>query len=299
MKPLVISFSGGRTSAMMTKYLLSKWSGKREILVIFANTGKEYPETLNFVNNCDKHFGFNTVWIESVQYHGERKGAGFKVVNFETANRDGAPFEDMIKKHGIPNEPFPHCSRELKGVPIKTYIREICKWKDYEIAIGYRIDEPKRYKNKKPKQIYPFALERPTTKLQVNQWWLKQPFDLDMSRFTKPSECRPFPEYMGNCNRCWKKAKRKLMTMILDDPENNDWWDEMEVKYGEFVPAAQIAHRVTPITFFRGSESMKDLIEDSKEPFVKSTDTFTLKQLMHSDPQLDFTNGCAESCEPF
>jgi len=207
MKPLVISFSGGRTSAMMTKYLLAKYSDKRDILVIFANTGREYEQTLEFVNNCDKYFGFNTVWVESVQYHGKRKGAGFKVVSFETANRDGEPFEDMIKKHGIPNAAFPHCSRELKAAPVKSYIRDVCKWDDYEIAIGYRIDEPKRWKTPKPKQVYPFATEYPVTKLMVNKWWLNQPFDLDMSRLR--SECKQFPEYMGNCDRCWKKAKRK------------------------------------------------------------------------------------------
>lgn len=297
MKPLVISFSGGRTSAMMTKYLLAKYTGKREILVIFANTGREHEETLQFVNNCDLHFKFNTVWIEAVQHHGKRKCAGYKVVTFETANRDGAPFEDMIKKYGIPNIDFPHCSRELKGNPVKSYIVDICKWLDYEIAIGYRFDEPKRYKKPKPKQVYPFVHEYPVTKLKVNQWWLKQAFDLDMSRFN--SECRPFPEYMGNCDKCWKKAKRKLLTLILENRDNADWWNEMEMKYGEFIPEGQINGRSLPITFFRNNESMQDLIEDSKMPFVKATDTFTLAQLMHSAPELDFTDGCEESCEAF
>jgi len=96
-----------------------------------------------------------------------------------------------------------------------------------------------------------------------------------------------------------KKEKRKLLTMIVDDPKNNDWWNEMEIKYGEYVPETQSGSRLTPITFFRNNESMSDLIEDSKFPFVKSSDTFTLQQLMHSEPELDFTNGCEESCEAF
>lgn len=295
MSPLVISFSGGRTSGMMTKLLLDKYRGKREIVVIFSNTGKEYEETLQFVHNCDTYFGFNTVWIESVQNHGQRKSAGYRVVSFETADRTGAPFEDMIKKHGIPNKPFPHCSRELKNKPTLNYIKEVLKWDWYEIALGMRIDEPARL-TVKENVGYPMAYEWPTTKLMVNKWWLKQPFDLDMSRFTGGT---PFPEYMGNCDRCWKKSKRKLLTLVKEGAHRNDWWNDMEIKYGHFVPEGQKEKRIVPITFFRENESMQDLIEDCKFPFEKASDTFTLQQLMFSDPELDFTDGCEESCEAF
>lgn len=58
---LVISFSGGRTSAYMTKYLLDNYAEKYNFYVVFANTGQEHEKTLEFINNCDKHFNFNTV----------------------------------------------------------------------------------------------------------------------------------------------------------------------------------------------------------------------------------------------
>jgi len=288
MKPLVISFSGGRTSAYMTWRLLDKYKGKREILVVFANTGKEREETLQFIHDCDTHYNFGTVWLESVQYHGKRKAAGYKLVTFETANRMGAPFEDMIKKHGIPNAAFPHCSRELKKNPINAYIREYLKWKDYEIALGIRADEPKRL-TKKPKVIYPLAYEFPSTKLSVNQWWHRNRFNLNLK------------DYEGNCNMCWKKSKRKLLTILVENHEYGDWWNEMEVKYGEFVPPTQSAHRVTPITFFRQSESMQELLEDSKLSFRRQEDAFKLDELMFFEPELDFEEtGCGKaSCEPF
>lgn len=288
MKPLVISFSGGRTSAYMTYLLLNKYKTKREILVIFANTGKEREETLEFINNCDKYFGFNTVWIETVQHFKKGVGARYKIVNFETACRHGLPFESVIQKHGLPNMAYPHCSREMKKTPITAYIRNFLKWQEYDIALGIRADEPKRL-GKKPNVIYPLANEFPCNKLMVNKWWANQPFNLQLK------------DYEGNCDMCWKKSKRKLLTIISENPNLANWWNEMEIKYGNYIPIGQEAKRLTPITFFRQNESASDLIEDSKIPFIHQPDAYTLDQLMFSLPEFDFEDGeCGKSsCEAF
>jgi hypothetical protein len=283
---LLISFSGGRTSACMTYWLLNNMQHKYKMVVMFANTGKEREETLEFIKECDDKLRFGTIWIESVQNHNQRKTPDFRIVNFETANRTGAPFEDMIKKHGIPNTVFKTCSRELKHYPIKNFIKKSLKWKKYKIALGIRIDEPIRL-TPKDHVIYPFAHLHPMTKLMVNQWWHNQPFNLRLK------------DYEGNCDMCWKKSKRKLLTIIVEHPEYAQWWNEMEIKYGNFVPPTQAKGRVTPITFFREKESAAELIEDSQDEFKLATDAFTLEELMFSDPNLDFTDGCAESCEPF
>lgn len=287
MKPLVISFSGGRTSAYMTKLLQEKYGNKREIITIFANTGKEREETLEFVNQCDKSFGFKTTWIESYQHHGQRKSPGFRIVDFESASRNGEPFEDMIKKHGIPNISFPHCSRELKKRPIENFLKKIGV-NEYDMALGIRLDEPKRLAPK-PKIIYPLHREFPTTKLMVNQWWSKQPFDLRLK------------DYEGNCDLCWKKSKRKILTLLLESPSRMDWWNTMELKYGDYIPTGQSSHRQLPITFFRDNESVLELLEESKLPFKKQEDAFTLEQLMFTQMEFDFEEfGCgANSCEPF
>ena len=50
--PACISFSGGRTSGFMLKQILNTYGGELpdDIKVCFANTGKEMPETLDFVH---------------------------------------------------------------------------------------------------------------------------------------------------------------------------------------------------------------------------------------------------------
>ena len=95
--PYNISFSGGRTSAYMTKKLLDSFSDLYDFTVTFANTSREDPRTLEFVHNCDVHFGFNTVWLEAVVHHGTRTACTHKVVTYDTADREGRVFEEVIK----------------------------------------------------------------------------------------------------------------------------------------------------------------------------------------------------------
>lgn len=61
MKPLLISFSGGRTSAYMTKLIMDKQIkllNDFKPFVVFANTGCEHPKTLEFVQKCDEVFNW-------------------------------------------------------------------------------------------------------------------------------------------------------------------------------------------------------------------------------------------------
>jgi 3'-phosphoadenosine 5'-phosphosulfate sulfotransferase (PAPS reductase)/FAD synthetase len=45
----------------MTKRLIDEGG---EYLVTFQNTGKEMPQTLEFINECDKRWNLNMVWLE-------------------------------------------------------------------------------------------------------------------------------------------------------------------------------------------------------------------------------------------
>ncbi len=292
---ILISFSGGRTSAMMTWWMLFIWKSRDlyEMIVVFANTGKEREETLQFVRQCDRYFGFKTVWVEAVVNPISGKGVTHVIVDFKTASRNGEPFEDAIKKYGIPNQSFPHCTRALKADPIKSYAKSI-GWKKYYTAIGIRKDEPQRLnweRAKKEMFIYPLALDNPTIKSDVNLFWSKQPFDLTIA------------SYEGNCDMCWKKAFRKLMTIAADNPKLTEWWKEMQDKYGDYTPPSRTDKSKPPYMFLRNSTSFDEITEDSKLPFERavdeSKDIDKFKQMAFWDMELDSNYGCTESCEVF
>lgn len=262
------------------------------MIVVFANTGREREETLQFVDRCDKEFGFNTVWVEALINHQNRIGTGYIITNMGDASRNGEPFENMIKKYGIPNQNAPHCSRELKKNPIKSYARSI-GWKNYETALGIRSDEPKRLNwaaKKKDKFLY-FAELFHVTKSDVNKFWLSQSFDLELK------------SYEGNCDLCWKKSLRKLMTITKDKPELADWWRDMENKYSMFTPETRMKKAKPPYMFFRKNMTVDEIIEEGKFDFTisvdESNDVDKYKQMALFDEYLDSNDGCTESCEVF
>lgn len=250
-----------------------------------ANTGKEREESLEFAKMCDEVFGFNTVWVEAVINTGHRQGTTFKVVNFETANRDGQVFENVIAKYGIPNIMYPHCSRELKGQPIKKYIQSVFG-NDYQIAIGIRADEIDRIddKAKEHKIIYPLVKWN-ITKADINNFWRNQDFRLNLKG------------YEGNCNKCWKKSLRKLMT--IEKTDGDSWWINMENKYGNYIPERRKQDKsVLPLTFYRNHLSGLQIREMAlTQKFKLATDDKIIYDKQGNIFELDISGDCSESCE--
>lgn len=291
---LRISFSGGRTSAMMTKWILENLSHKYEIIVCFANTGKEREETLEFVDRCDKEFNFNVVWIEAQKDERFVETPTFKIVDFKTASRNGEPFERLLSEGGIVNQNRPKCTNILKTIPLDKYTKSL-GWKKYYTALGIRSDEPKRLNReraKKERLIY-FADLINVTKSDVNNFWSKQSFDLNLK------------SYEGNCDLCFKKGLRKLMTIVKENPKLAYWWIEMEKKYSNFIPDRYKHNEklTTPVMFYRDNMSIEEIIEESKFPFEmsrdESKDIDNYKQMMMWNNYLDSNGGCSESCEVY
>ncbi len=277
------SFSGGRTSAYMLWRALQAYGGKlpNSHAVVFANTGLEHEETLKFINRCAVEFKVNVVWVEAKTHHNQRLSSGYRIVSFETANRDGAPFEDMIRKYGIPNKGYPHCNRELKLAAIASYLEDVWDWPigSYQSAIGIRCDEADRVSETAETRgiVYPLV-KAFVRQSDVYSFWKRQPFDLYL------------PEHLGNCTFCWKKSLRKHLTLAVDHPEVFDFPRRMEALYGMQRP--ERGRQV----FFRNSTSVEDIFARAALPFERFVDGREV-----FDPELDASGGACgeESCEIF
>jgi len=184
---------------------------------------------------------------------------------------DGSPFEEVIKKYGISNKAYPHCTRELKAVPIRKYALSR-GWKDYQTAIGIRADEPNRI-GSDPKFIYPMH-DWMIDKIDVNNFWERMPFNLNLL------------EHQGNCSWCWKKSSKKHFMLIKESPEIYDFPERMEEKYG------LAGHNIdgTKRVFFLGNKSTKAL----KEEYQLIGGSSRQRTIFE-----DENSGCSESCEAF
>jgi hypothetical protein len=258
MENLLVSFSGGETSAFMAQWLNRNYErlGYKNIVFVFANTGEENEHTLEFVEKCDKYFNLNVKWVQARTRIG-RKSTSYWHIDYKTAARNGEPFEEVIQKYGIPNQAAPHCTRELKQNPIKSFARDYFGGAKYHTAIGIRIDEFDRVSPnaKKFGFVYPLVDSAmiPATKKHINFYWSQMPFRLELKG------------YQGNCKTCWKKSDKKLYQIANEAPSQFDFMATMEEKYG-FVGAefSKDYEGKRERTFFRNNRSAIQILEEAK-----------------------------------
>ena len=205
--PALISFSGGRTSGFMLYQILQAYGGTLpdDIYVVYANTGKEMPETLDFIKDCEQHWGVKVTWLElDVDYKKAKPERLFyKEVNYKTASRNGEPFTKLVehwntdrtpnksnlkyKEIGswiLPNPRARFCTDYLK---IRA-LNDFCKKNEidsYITILGLRYDEPRRvhrrkqgkYETKKKTSAMPMY-DAKHTKHDVHTFWSEHNFDL-------------------------------------------------------------------------------------------------------------------------
>lgn len=288
---ILISFSGGETSAYMLGHILLNYQN-HNIVIVFANTGEENEATLEFIKKCGEHFNCKIIWLEYERL-------SFKIVDFETAYRShnpieienkwqNHPFRKYISEFGIPNIENASCTRDLKEYIINRYLTSI-GWKpsNHTKAIGIRADETNRI----GKFWYPLALNG-ITKPMINNFWSKMPFRLELKG------------YEGNCKTCWKKTFRKLITIARYNPHHFDFFRQMELEYGEFVRETAEHRLKPPFRFFRKNKTVDDIFEMAKDKSIldaidDSIDNNFQLDLWQDGTELDLSNGCEESCEVF
>jgi len=223
LEPTCISFSGGRTSAYMLWRVLQANGGKlpAEAVVCFANTGKEDEATLRFVQRVSDEWGVPIVWLEFRDTE-ER----FEVVSFETASRNGEPFEALIRKRNyLPNPVTRFCTIDLKIRPIGRYLLSIGMAETKTEAenmsmIGMRADEQRRAAKIADKSRIPLV-KAGITKQDVGDFWRTQPFDLELPNMNGVT-------MHGNCDLCFLKGGAQILSLIQEKPERAVWWAKME-----------------------------------------------------------------------
>lgn len=287
---MFINFSGGRTSAYMTKKLMDSYSDQYDFIVLFANTGQEHPKTLKFIDDCDRNFGFKTIWLEAVVDPEKGKATKHKIVNYQNCwkwdthltSKEMGPFEQVIAKYGIPNMGARNvCNRDLKLQVIRSFRKTVEDYKTALTGIGIRADEPTRLESKKDTRwekeniVYPLAHWFQRDKQDVNDFWEDQDFNLEIE------------EYEGNCLTCWKKSLRKHLTIAKENPQYFDFFKKMEAKY----PRTNVREEDPDRKFFRQHMSVDNLFELAE----------TYKKVLprHHSRDLDENSGCTESCEMF
>lgn len=226
--PAIVSFSGGRTSGLMLRKILD--AGLRpDVHVLFANTGKEREETLDFVADVERHWNVRIVWAErrvagtrTLKSGKTRLVVRAQEVEHATAARKGEPFVTLIRNRNfLPNPVSRFCTQELKIRVMKQWMiaRGHTRWTN---VVGLRADEPKRVlKQRASKERSRWEVVHPLydagiTKAEVAAFWAAQPFDLRL----EPWE--------GNCDLCFLKGLGRKLRIIRDRPDLAEWWRERE-----------------------------------------------------------------------
>ena len=209
----------------MLSEILRAHNGKLpdDIAVVFANTGAEAEETLKFVNRFSLEHKVRIEWVEYDWDAPHRT----RLVTFETASREGEPYERLIERKGfVPNATLRFCTSYLKRDPINAYARHSMGWAGWHSVVGLRGDEAKRARKFLARNcgsetgewgVLPMW-EAGVNEKTVEEYWKNQPFDLEI------------PQGEGNCTFCFLKGRRKLLYLMVKYPERARWWIEQENK---------------------------------------------------------------------
>ena len=265
--PALISFSGGRTSGYMLYQMLQAYGGTLpdDVYVTFANTGKEMPETLDFVRDCGEHWGVKIHWLE-MRIFDERPIYRTEEVTYETAARNGEPFAALIdRKKMLPNPMIRFCTSELKIMPMKRFMKER-GYKDWYNVVGLRYDEPRRVGKQKAANdsgVNPWESLTPlydakATVQDVFKFWKASNFDLNLPNHGGKT-------LAGNCDLCFLKGMKTTTSILKERPDLANWWIEQEHKIPKLTQET-LGKENNMATFRKDRPSYIELVDISKQP---------------------------------
>lgn len=200
--PALVSVSGGRTSAYMLRRILDASEMASDVYVVFADTGKERPETYEFVRRISREWSVTIHWVYRPGY-----------------------FDQLIAdKKFLPNPTMRFCTAELKVKPMRAFMLER-GFKHWLNVVGIRADEPRRASRMRGQVVPEWDNHLPLAdagirKADVMEFWKRQPFDLQL----QPWE--------SNCDLCFLKGRAIRARIMEDKPELAAWWVEKERQVG-------------------------------------------------------------------
>lgn len=261
--PALVSFSGGRTSGYMLHKIINAYNGKlpEDIYVVFANTGKEMEETLDFIHECEQMWDIKIYWLE-LDIHEERPIYRNKEVDYFTASKKGEPFEALIdRKKMLPNPAMRICTAELKVNVMSRFMRSM-GYKEWFNVIGLRYDEPRRVAKQKEnndsdvnkwESLMPLHDDKVTVE-QVGEFWKKSNFDLKLPNYNGKT-------IAGNCDLCYLKGTQTLVNIVKERPDLADWW----IKQEEKIAKAKKDYGSNYVATFKSNgQSFIDIVEISE-----------------------------------
>lgn len=235
-EPWILSFSGGKTSGFMLRNVLDANGGVPDgCRVVFANTGKERPETLDFIDRVSTEWSVPIDWIERRM----NSESGFAVVDHATASRNGEPFAELIaKKRYLPNAIARFCTEELKVKAIAMFCKSV-GITDATMLVGLRADEQRRVRKVHGDERQGFFYDCPMHRAghvlaDVERFWATQDFRLNL-----PDGDPAFT----NCDLCFLKSKERIARVIRNDPESAAWWIAQEDSIGRTFRKDRLTYR--------------------------------------------------------
>jgi len=235
-----------------------------EAMVCFANTGKEDEATLKFVQDCSDNWNVPITWLEYVD--AEETKDRWKQVNFETASRDGEPFEALIRKRNyLPNPVSRFCTVELKVRTIHRYLKAN-GWTEWDSMLGIRADEQRRLAKignqdygKHEEKIAPLG-GMGVTKETVGNFWRNQSFDLGLPNMNGVT-------MHGNCDLCFLKGGAQVLSLIQEKPERAVWWAKMEALALASRPSGAVfrSDRPSYAQMIKFASEQKDMFDPNEE----------------------------------
>jgi 3'-phosphoadenosine 5'-phosphosulfate sulfotransferase (PAPS reductase)/FAD synthetase len=204
-----------------------------DVIVAFANTGREMPATLDFVRDMGEQWGVDIVWLE--YRHGYADGATRRHkwaerVTWKTASRNGEPFDMLLEtKKIVPDRSRRFCTEELKVLTITRYLRSL-GWEKWTNVVGFRADEGGRIDRKQASErenpgrfisVFPLA-DAGYQELDVRRAWAGRNFDLQLDADGDG----------GNCDGCFMFSSERIGRMFKKYPERMQWWIDTEARCG-------------------------------------------------------------------